>query len=57
MLSHSTRLVTVTTKAVPRSSEDKGKGGTTIAILRSTGANSTFELLAGLDSQTTETLW
>ena len=45
------------TKAVPRSSEDKSKGGTTVAILRSTGANSTFELLAGLDRQTTETLW
>ena len=30
------------TKAVPRSSEDKSKGGTTVAVLRSTGANSTF---------------
>ena len=45
------------TKAVPRSSEDTSKGGTTVAILRSTGANSTFELLASLDSQTTEMLW
>ena len=45
------------TKAVPRSSEYESKGGTTIAILISTGGNSTFELLASLDSQTTEMLW